>query len=140
MKTGRFQAKDIDDAFFLRCIDYAQTYHAAATWEPQPALRKREGRDATWPVWVFTWNLDCLMPFFPPEVIRAKASRLIRRGLLTGCDCGCRGDFSLTVEGARFLRQAGHDVLQPPALFLQSGGLIGDIKAERRVNAAGGEA
>lgn len=140
MKNGRFQAKDIDDSFFLRCVDYAQTYHAAVPWQPETLLRRRTGERARWPVWVLTWNLDCLMPMFPPEVILAKASALLRRGLIVGCDCGCRGDFSLTVDGARFLRQAGYEVLQPPELFLQSGGLIGDLKAQQQVNAVGGTA
>ena len=30
---------------------------------------------------------------YPENVVRAKARRLIRRGLITGCACGCRGDF-----------------------------------------------
>lgn len=32
---------------------------------------------------------------FPPKVVLAKARRLIRRNLLDGCDCGCRGDFEV---------------------------------------------
>ena len=112
MKDGRFQCKDIDDAFFLRCVDYGQTYCVAVPWDPDPTLRKREGDDARWPVWVFTWNLDCLMPMFPPELIRAKANQLLRRGLISGCGCGCRGDFELTEEGARFLIANGHEVTQ----------------------------
>lgn len=135
MKNGRFQAKDIDDVFFLRCVDYAQTYEPSVSWENRPFAKRENPR---WPVWVFTWNLDCLMPMFPPEIIAAKASRLIARGLLTGCDCGCRGDFELTIEGAQFLRKAGHEVTQEPHLFLGSGRIM-DPKVPR-VNSAGGEA
>lgn len=29
----------------------------------------------------------------PPKVLLAKAKRLIRRRLIDGCTCGCRGDF-----------------------------------------------
>jgi hypothetical protein len=35
----------------------------------------------------------------PEKVIRAKLSKLIRRGLIGGCDCGCRGDFEITDKG-----------------------------------------
>lgn len=35
----------------------------------------------------------------PEKVVRAKAKRLITRGFVDGCACGCRGDFT-AVEGA----------------------------------------
>jgi hypothetical protein len=31
----------------------------------------------------------------PEKVVRAKAKRLIKRGLIDGCACGCRGDFRI---------------------------------------------
>lgn len=37
------------------------------------------------------------------KLVRAKARRVIDRGLMRGCVCGCRGDFELTREGAKFL-------------------------------------
>lgn len=136
MKNGRFQAKDIDDVFFLRCVDWCQmcptppsTLHGVANPGYYP-LRHL-------PHWVFTWNLEYLMPIFPSEVILAKASALIRRGLLTGCDCGCRGDFELTIEGAQFLRKAGHEVMQGSGVLSALGGTF---KAALAVNATGGEA
>jgi hypothetical protein len=33
------------------------------------------------------------IPGVPSKVVLAKARRLIKRGKLSGCDCGCRGDF-----------------------------------------------
>ncbi len=110
MKNGRFQAKDIDDVFFLRCVDWA----SMETHPPLPwVTSERDGwKPEYMPHWVFTWNLDCLMPMFPPEVILAKASRLIERGLLTGCDCGCRGDFELTEAGRQAIRDAGFELYQ----------------------------
>jgi len=30
------------------------------------------------------------------KLLLAKMSKLIRRGLVDGCACGCRGDFTLT--------------------------------------------
>jgi len=45
---------------------------------------------------------DCI-PAMPDGVIgklaTAKMGRLIRRGLIDGCICGCRGDFELTDKG-----------------------------------------
>jgi hypothetical protein len=35
---------------------------------------------------------------FPDKVLRAKARRLIKRGLIKGCTCGCRGDFEIMGE------------------------------------------
>lgn len=108
MKNGRFQAKDIDDVFFLRCVDWA-------SMEPRPPLPWKPQHDSAWelfPHWVFIWHLECLMPIFPSEVIHAKARRLMARGLLTGCDCGCRGDFELTAKGVEMIFRSGHEIIQ----------------------------
>jgi len=34
----------------------------------------------------------------PEKVVRAKARRLVKRGLVDGCTCGCRGDFEIREE------------------------------------------
>ena len=39
----------------------------------------------------------------PFKVARAKMGSLIRRGLVDGCDCGCRGDFEITAKGREHL-------------------------------------
>ena len=97
MKNGRWQAKDIDDWFFLSCIDWVSM---------QEDLPPHYGKAVDFPHWVFTWNLERLMPQFPPAVILAKARTLIGRGLLDGCACGCRGDFELTSAGRAFIQAA----------------------------------
>lgn len=33
-------------------------------------------------------------PGMPDKVVLAKARKLVRRGLVDGCACGCRGDFT----------------------------------------------
>ena len=40
---------------------------------------------------------------FPPKVVLSKCAALLKRGLLDGCDCGCRGDWILTDKGKEFL-------------------------------------
>ena len=39
----------------------------------------------------------------PLKVAIAKMASLIRRGLATGCTCGCRGDFEITQAGIDYL-------------------------------------
>lgn len=102
MKNGRWQAKDIDDAFFLRCVDHS-------SMDPRPPYPWKHDPLSPYeifPHWTNRHTMQCLMPIFPPEVILAKASALMRRGLLDGCDCGCRGDFELTQKGREFLEAA----------------------------------
>lgn len=44
------------------------------------------------------------MPEGTPEwLVLGKMKALIRRGLVSGCGCGCRGDFELTEEGRKHL-------------------------------------
>lgn len=52
--------------------------------------------------WVFTWDMDWY-DHLPWKVVAAKLSRLVRKGLLDGCTCGCRGDFTLTEQGNAIL-------------------------------------
>ncbi len=40
---------------------------------------------------------------WPEKVMLAKCASLIRRGLMDGCACGCRGDFVITPAGRTWL-------------------------------------
>ena len=42
----------------------------------------------------------------PPKLALAKMRMLMRRGLVHGCPCGCRGDFVLTEKGAAVIAAA----------------------------------
>lgn len=66
------------------------------------------------PKW-HTWHGDgSIMPTvtvaMPPEtpvkVVHAKMRGLIKRGLVSGCGCGCRGDFEITERGRAILTRA----------------------------------
>lgn len=49
-------------------------------------------------------NVERAMPDgIPGKLVRAKMRRLIARGLVTGCACGCRGDFEITDKGESWL-------------------------------------
>lgn len=58
-------------------------------------------------MWTNTWHLEKRIPGFPPKVLRAKAAQLIKRNLIQGCACGCRGDFELLSKGMDFLADRG---------------------------------
>jgi hypothetical protein len=45
------------------------------------------------------------MPIGTPEKLaHAKMKMMIRRGVVDGCRCGCRGDFVITQKGIEELR------------------------------------
>jgi len=81
------QAKDVPEDAILR------------------VLRTEPGRWFThWPCHRATcdlaecWSLPCRAPelaAFPEKVLRAKLSSMMRRKLVDGCDCGCRGDWHI---------------------------------------------
>lgn len=39
----------------------------------------------------------------PEKVLRAKLCAMKRRGLIDGCGCGCRGDWTITARGREAL-------------------------------------
>jgi hypothetical protein len=86
--------KDIPDETFLTAVD--------------ETIRLRSGVEAcVWGVGATRWDLAAVLAGRPGDVggssvdwlempqklLLAKAAKLIRRGLLTGCVCGCRGGF-----------------------------------------------
>jgi hypothetical protein len=82
MTHDRMQAKDITDQDMLRAI-----LHDSRT-NDLPAAWYRIARDH---------------PEWPEKVILAKCRQLLKRGLITGCVCGCRGDFLLTDKGSQIV-------------------------------------
>ena len=48
---------------------------------------------------------DAMPEGVPDKIQLAKMRMLIRRGLVDGCDCGCRGDFRITDKGRSFLKE-----------------------------------
>jgi hypothetical protein len=63
--------------------------------------------ESEWP------NVRAAMPTDIDEKLgRAKMSMLLRRGLVDGCDCGCRGDWQITDEGREWL--ASHNIEKRP--------------------------
>jgi hypothetical protein len=74
------RASDITDLAFVEAVARLSTAF-------QPAL--------------ICWLADEFM--LPEKVVRAKGRRVARRGLVTGCWCGCRGDVVVTPTGREVL-------------------------------------
>jgi hypothetical protein len=47
-------------------------------------------------------------PGTPDKLVLAKMRNLIKHGLVSGCGCGCRGDFELTDLGREWLGLEDH--------------------------------
>ena len=45
----------------------------------------------------------------PDKLVLAKMKMLIRRGLVKGCTCGCRGDFEITEKGESLIEDQEHN-------------------------------
>lgn len=80
----------------MKCKDIADT----------PILRFLAQRPTTWHNWIFGDEKDVrqAMPAnVPNKLVLAKMRMLIRRGLVEGCGCGCRGDFVISDQGLETL-------------------------------------
>jgi hypothetical protein len=88
------KAADIPDEAFLAAVKQADDIRR----------RRRQGFASRWdiaailaghPEHVGTAESCQDFPAVPAKVVLAKARKLIRRHLLNGCACGCRGDFTI---------------------------------------------
>jgi len=48
---------------------------------------------------------DAMPPGTPEKLRLAKMGQLIKRNLVSGCTCGCRGDFEITAKGRELLSE-----------------------------------
>lgn len=72
----------------------------------EPILRFLAQRPGVWHNWYFGDEKDVtqVMPVGTPEkLVLGKMRMLMRRDLVDGCACGCRGDFEITQKGLDFL-------------------------------------
>ncbi|AFN37773.1 hypothetical protein FGG44_gp85 [Mycobacterium phage MacnCheese] len=89
-------ARDIPDVRMLRAIDDAQrVMYGVAMRSDVTRILGGLAPDAPVP--------SDEVPGVPWRLVLAKFRRVAGRGLADGCDCGCRGDWRLTAEGARLV-------------------------------------
>ena len=94
------KAADITDAAFLEAVATVRAIRpnslGASLWDVSAAL---DGRlDYVRAMATARTRDECPEtpePVVPLKVVLAKARKLIRHGLLTGCACGCRGEFEV---------------------------------------------
>jgi hypothetical protein len=100
MKNGRLQCKDIPNEAFLEAVrqvceirkmNWAMRWEVGAVLAGHPELVRPSAGFPYGIIVQVDWE-----ELFPQKLVIAKARKLMRRGLLEGCDCGCRGDFELT--------------------------------------------
>ena len=69
-------------------------------------LYKRHLEGKIWCCWFdgYENSIGQAMPQNTPEKIKIKKmAKLINRGLVSGCSCGCRGDYEITEKGIEWL-------------------------------------
>lgn len=74
----------------------------AADLDDRAVLRVVEASCLARNSWTNTTVVAEAFPDAPFKVVAAKLSKLLRRKFVTGCDCGCRGDWELTEAGREF--------------------------------------
>jgi hypothetical protein len=76
-------------------------------------LQSLGGRWANWFESEYENSVRIAMPAETPgKLALAKMRNLMRRGLVDGCPCGCRGDFRLTQKGHEYIAAQATQSLQ----------------------------
>ncbi len=85
----RVQAKDVPEspivAALLLCAGHVGVY------DDERAMG----------VWTWQSSIVDMMPslaMFPEKVLRRRLGSMARRGIIHGCDCGCRGDWHIPFD------------------------------------------
>ena len=65
-------------------------------------LLLHKGQPCNW-CWAERNVAEAMPAETPDKLVLAKMRQLIKRGLVEGCGCGCRGDFEITAKGEVFL-------------------------------------
>lgn len=92
---GYQHARDIPDELFIEAMSVASKERAEMQGWPNPLPANRWDIAAVLATGHASPDMDMETPGVPPKVVLAKANRLIRRGVIDGCGCGCRGDFKI---------------------------------------------
>ena len=97
MKNNKMQTKDIPDRPILEFIE---------PWTNRGRWCCLYAGDTE-----FENSVANAMPAgLPYKLMLGKMRQLIHRGLVSGCGCGCRGDFEITDKGREWLDLVKHGV------------------------------
>lgn len=74
-------------------------------------LAEYRGQWCTWQVpSAYMPSVGALFPDADDRLVRRKMANLIRKGYVSGCTCGCRGDYEITEKGTVYLEEKKNDV------------------------------
>jgi hypothetical protein len=100
MTDNAMQCKDIPDVPVLEFLENRKLSQLPFPGAPGTLLVRNDGS-------LFANSVQHAMPATAPlKLMRAKMASLIKRKLVNGCVCGCRGDFELTDKGRAHLAAA----------------------------------
>ena len=88
------QCKDIPDA---PIVEFVWSVNDGDRWANNSFQDERDVRQAMPGTFDIPWKLAW-----------AKMNQLIKRGLIDGCPCGCRGDYVVTEKGCQFIGRGHH--------------------------------
>jgi hypothetical protein len=104
-RRGRMQRKDVDDRVILAGIavacalrtrvsplSHGQPWECCSRWDLDFVLSGVPERVGVGPY-------DGYASWLPYKLLMAKLEHMERRGLIDGCTCGCRGDFTVLDKG-----------------------------------------
>lgn len=70
--------------------------------EERPILELLAQRPDQFHTWCSGWTNSirpAVPPRFPDKMLIRKMDKMIKKGLVDGCGCGCRGDYHITDQG-----------------------------------------
>lgn len=115
------QAKDIPDEAMIEavraCNEARCNYPMDAGYHGGRPGYAFGRDDPPKPHWANRWDLARLFPEAPEKVVLAKLRSLIKRKLINGCPCGCRGDFETPEYTQRWMAEARSGGQAPPVSF-----------------------
>lgn len=87
----RLQLKDLDTKVILR--ELAKWQGRWSTWGEREYVNEKTGEPYMINIQLRTY------PGSPDRLWLKKMTKLMNKGYVGGCDCGCRGDYEITDEG-----------------------------------------
>jgi len=112
MKNGLPQCKDVPDRPILEFLELLAAGEIKSCWPTQGRLECHAMLTAC-SYEGFANSIWCAFRHGSPEngghrfrhLVLAKMKSLIRKGWVSGCCCGCRGDFGITPKGLEHLNR-----------------------------------
>lgn len=105
-KSKRIQCKDVSTLALLRFVALWTDKKSSVT------LFKLDDEPSS------VWQI--MLPMIPMCVMKQKFENMVRKGLVHGCYCGCRGDFTITKRGRDRIRKLEEYQVKVAREFLET--------------------